>query len=71
MEDIAFLPYIGQEYYELDIQGFKRRLPMVQVNEDLWIAYFDSLGDREFITHCANILTEYLKDTEVLMTAES
>ncbi|MCF8885307.1 MAG: adenine phosphoribosyltransferase [Aigarchaeota archaeon] len=71
MEDIAFLPYTGQEYYELDIQGFKRRLPMVQVNEDLWIAYFDSLGDREFITHCANILTEYLKDTEVLMTAES
>ncbi|MEN2974240.1 MAG: phosphoribosyltransferase family protein [Candidatus Caldarchaeales archaeon] len=71
MGEIVFEQYTGQEYYELNIQGFKRRLPMVQVDEDLWIAYFDSLGDREFISHCANILINYLKDVDVLMTAES
>lgn len=71
MENTAVLPYTGQEYYELNIQGFKRRLPMVQVSEDTWIAYFDSLGDRAFLSHCAEILIEYLKDTDVLMTAES
>ncbi len=71
MGESTILPYNGQEYYELNIQGFKRRLPMVKVGEDTWIAYFDSLGDREFITHCANILADYLQDTDVLMTAES
>ena len=44
---------------------------MVQVDADTWIAYFDSLGDRAFLSHCADILTEYLKDTDILMTAES
>lgn len=71
MRENAILPYTGQEYYYLNVQGFKRRLPMVKVGEDTWIAYFDSLGDREFITHCANILADYLQDTDVLMTAES
>jgi len=71
MGKLEVLPYTGQEYYELDVQGFKRRLPMVQVSEDTWIAYFDSLGDREFLSHCARILAEYLKDVDVLMTAES
>ncbi|MCS7126128.1 MAG: phosphoribosyltransferase family protein [Aigarchaeota archaeon] len=71
MGEYVFAPYTGQEYYELNIQGFKRRLPMVRVDEDVWIAYFDSLGDREFISHCANILVDYLRDTELLMTAES
>jgi len=71
MENMVVYPYNGEEYYELNIQGFKRRLPLVQVDDNTWIAYFDSLGDRAFISHCAKILSEYLRDVDVLMTAES
>lgn len=71
MGKLEVLPYTGQRYYELNIQGFKRKLPLVQVSDDTWIAYFDSLGDREFLSHCAKILAEYLKDVDVLITAES
>jgi len=65
------LPYDGREYYELDVAGLKRRLPLIKVGEDTWIAYFDSLGDREFISHCASILAKKLEGSEVLMTSES
>ena len=71
MTTLEVVPYTGQRYYELNIQGFKRKLPLVQVSEDTWIAYFDSLGDREFVSHCASIFLPYLKDVDVLMTAES
>jgi len=65
------LPYDGREYYELDIAGLKRHLPLIQVNDDTWIAYFDSLGDREFISHCSRILVKKLEGSEVMMTSES
>lgn len=65
------LDYIGQKYYELEIRGFVRRLPLVKVNEDTWIAYFDSLGDRDFISHCAKELCRYLSDCDILITTES
>ncbi len=63
--------YDGRRYYELNVRGFNRMLPLIQVSEDTWIAYFDSLGDKEFIAHCAKILAEKLSDCEVLVTSES
>lgn len=71
MSKLEVIPYTGQKYYELVIQGFRRRLPLVQVSDDTWIAYFDSLGDRGFLSHCARILADRLRDVDVLMTAES
>ncbi len=72
VEELAYmLKYEGQEYYELEIKGFKRRLPLVQVSPDTWIAYFDSLGDKEFINHCAKELYKHLLTCDVLMTSES
>ncbi|MEM3134056.1 MAG: hypothetical protein QXR32_07820, partial [Candidatus Caldarchaeum sp.] len=65
------LKYDGRPYYELVIRNFRRQLPLLQVSPDTWIAYFDSLGDREFIEHCARILAENLADCEVLVTSES
>lgn len=65
------LRYEGQEYYELEIKGFKRKLPLVQVSPDTWIAYFDSLGDKEFINHCAKELYKHLVTCDILMTTES
>lgn len=65
------LPYNGQSYYELNISGFKRKLPLVKVSNTTWIAYFDSLGDTDFISHCANELTPRLRGCDILMTSES
>jgi len=64
-------PYDGSEFYELELLGMRRRLPLINVSEDTWIAYFDSLGDREFIVHCARILAERVRDCDVLMTSET
>ncbi|MDJ0269675.1 MAG: adenine phosphoribosyltransferase [Aigarchaeota archaeon] len=70
MEEIV-LEYDGREFYELSVRGFKRILPLIQVSEDIWIAYFDSLGDKEFIEHCARELAPHLKDCDILLTSES
>uniref|UniRef100_A0A7C5LGP6 Adenine phosphoribosyltransferase n=1 Tax=Caldiarchaeum subterraneum TaxID=311458 RepID=A0A7C5LGP6_CALS0 len=69
--EATVLKYDGRPYYDLVIRNFHRRLPLIQVSPDTWIAYFDSLGDREFIEHCARILAENLADCEVLVTSES
>ncbi|MEM0440910.1 MAG: phosphoribosyltransferase family protein [Candidatus Caldarchaeum sp.] len=69
--EATVLPYDGREHYELVIKDFRRELPLIQVSPDTWIAYFDSLGDREFIAHCAKIIAEHLRDCEILVTSES
>ena len=68
---LTVVPYSGQEFYELDVKGFKRKLPLVQVSPDTWIAYFDSLGDRDFVSHCVEELKPHLEGCEILMTSES
>ena len=65
------LKYDGRQFYELTVRGFKRLLPLIQVSEDTWIAYFDSLGDKEFIEHCARELAPHLRDCDILLTSES
>jgi len=70
-QEPLILEYDGRRFYELSVRGFKRLLPLIQVSEDTWIAYFDSLGDKEFIEHCARELAPHLKDCDVLMTSES
>ncbi|MCS7143297.1 MAG: phosphoribosyltransferase family protein [Aigarchaeota archaeon] len=67
----VIVPYEGQVFFDLDIAGLRRRLPLIQVSPDTWIAYFDSLGDLEFISHCAKRLAEVLSDCEVLVTSET
>ncbi|MEM2985948.1 MAG: hypothetical protein QXZ71_02705, partial [Candidatus Caldarchaeum sp.] len=65
------LEYDGRAFYELVVKEFRRQLPLIQVSPDTWIAYFDSLGDREFIAYCAKILADQLRDCEILVTSES
>ncbi|GBC68520.1 Adenine phosphoribosyltransferase [archaeon HR01] len=70
MEELV-LEYDGRKYYELTVREFRRSLPLIKVSDDTWIAYFDSLGDKEFIAHCARILASQLSDCEILVTSES
>ncbi len=58
------MEYKNQEYYDIDIRGMKRRLPVVKVNDSLWIASFVILGDVELTSHCANELKKELKDLD-------
>lgn len=67
----VILPYQNREYYEIEVEGIRRRLPLLKVSSDTWIAYFDSLGDREFISKCAEKLSNSLRDCEILVTSES
>ena len=58
------MEYKNQEHYNIDIRGMKRRLPVVKVNDDLWIASFVILGDVELTSHCADELKEDLKELD-------
>lgn len=58
------LPYAGQEYYELDINGFRRELPIVRVGDNLWIASFVMLGDVTLVNFCAGALASRLAKLE-------
>lgn len=52
--------YTGQQYYDIKVCGLKRRLPIIQVGEDLWIASFVMMGDAQLINVCAGGLASKL-----------
>ena len=61
-----------KEFYEVDISGLKRQLPICKVNDDLYIAAFIMFGDVEITKHCAAELLKLLPaDCDVLLTAEA
>lgn len=60
------------EYYEVNVGGLKRQLPIVSLNENLSIASFVIFGDTEIVEPCARALAERLpKDIDYLLTAEA
>jgi adenine phosphoribosyltransferase len=52
--------YEGQESYEITVAGLRRRLPVVPINESLWIAAFVLWGDVELTNACARLLADRL-----------
>ncbi len=73
MENVIL--YSGQKCFEIDFDGLRRCLPVVEVDEGIWIASNASLvlGDVEFISKAAEILSERIVSfgPEVLVTAEA
>jgi len=67
--------YTGQEYYRTWIGGVFRDLPLIQVDEGLWIASNGGviLGDIEFISCAAEALAERLEplNPELIVTPEA
>lgn len=55
------MKYDGREYYEITVAGVRRRLPIVQINDSLWIAAFVLLGDVELTNACAHVIAERLR----------
>jgi adenine phosphoribosyltransferase len=53
--------YEGQESYEITVAGLRRRLPVVPINDSLWIAAFVLWGDVELTNACARLLADRLR----------
>ncbi|HEV2281215.1 MAG TPA: phosphoribosyltransferase family protein [bacterium] len=53
--------YEGQESYEIAVAGLRRRLPVVPINDSLWIAAFVLWGDVELTNACARLLADRLR----------
>ena len=60
-----------KEYYELNVAGLSRKLPLCKINNELYIAAFVILGDVELTVKCAGELIGKMPDHDVLITAEA
>ncbi len=59
------------KYYEMNIAGLKRHLPICKVTDDLYIAGFVIFGDPELTTACAENLLENAPEFDYMITAEA
>lgn len=59
------------KYYEIEIAGLKRKLPLCPITEDLYIGAFIMFGDVEITTACAKALLEKAPEHDIIVTAES
>ena len=58
-------------YYEVDIKGRKEQLPILQLPSGIKIAFFNLHGNQDLTEYCGKELAKLLKDSEVILTAES
>lgn len=58
-------------FYEIDIAGLKRQLPLCPLTDKLNIAAFVLFGDVELTEHCAAELYKKAPEHDVMITAES
>lgn len=59
------------EYFDFEIMGLKRKLPYVQVADNVVLASFVVVSDTELIRTVAPELVRRLPEVDVLMTAEA
>ncbi len=60
-----------KKYYEMNIAGIDRALPLCPLNENLYIAGFVIFGDPELTTACAASLLDKAPEYDYIITAES
>ena len=58
-------------YYEMNVAGPTRQLPLCPLSDKLMIGAFVIFGDMELTTACAKALVERCPEHDVLITAES
>jgi len=58
-------------FYEMEIAGLKRQLPLCPVTDDLYIGAFIMFGDVEITVKAAEALLKKAPEFDVLITAES
>jgi len=60
-----------KEFYQMEIAGLKRGLPVCPINEDLCIAAFVLFGDVEMTVAAATELLKVAPEHDILITAEA
>ncbi len=60
-----------QKFYEMEVAGVKRQLPICRVNEHLSIAAFVMFSDVELTIAASNELLKIVPEFDVLVTAEA
>ena len=60
-----------KEFYEIEVAGLKRQLPICPLNEKLCIAGFVIFGDTELTVACARDLLKIAPAHDIIITAES
>lgn len=61
---------MSDRFYDLNVAGCKRRLPIINLSDEIAIAAFILLGDVELTDRCAEALVAKIPaNTDVIMTA--
>ena len=58
-------------YYQMEVAGLKRNLPICRVTDDLYIAGFVIFGDQELTVACARDLLKKAPEYDYILTAEA
>lgn len=59
------------EYFDIELAGIKRKLPIVPISEKVSIASFVIFGDTDIVEPCARELAKLLPQADYLITAEA
>lgn len=59
------------KFFEVDIKGYTAQLPILNLNDTVNIAFFNLHGDSLLTEHCGKEIAKLVKDSEVVITAES
>ena len=59
------------KYFEMNIAGLDRKLPLCRVTDDFYIAAFVIFGDQELTVACARDLLKIAPDYDYIITAEA
>ncbi|MBO4323289.1 MAG: adenine phosphoribosyltransferase [Clostridia bacterium] len=62
---------MDKKFLDIDIDGYKTSLPILPLPSGISIAFFCLHGNSEMTEHCGKSLAKYVKDCDVLITAES
>ncbi|NLL55876.1 MAG: adenine phosphoribosyltransferase [Clostridiales bacterium] len=60
-----------EQFYEVDICGRNVKLPILNIGNNINIAFFNLHGAQELTEHCAKNLAPLVDGAEVILTAES
>lgn len=59
------------KYYDLQVAGLQRKLPIIRISDTIEIASFVLLGDAELVINAAKELSGKLPEVDYLITAEA
>lgn len=62
---------MSEKYYEMNICGCIRKLPIIRISDSLNIASFVLLGDAELVVEAAKELQARIPEVDYLITAEA